>query len=85
VITRDDVKYRLLSLASGVLGGAIAGAVVTRIWRIFFGTDELPNPTALDRRSREVLIAGAIQGAVFGVVKAALSRITAKGYRRLVE
>lgn len=82
MITRDEVTYRLLSLGSGLLGGAIAGAVVSRIWRVFSNTDELPNPAALDHRSREVLIAGAIQGAVFGLVKAALSRITAKGYRR---
>jgi hypothetical protein len=47
------------------------------------GEDEAPEPTALDRNIREVLVAGALQGVVFGVVKAALSRLTARGYRRL--
>src|SRR5262249_46001668 len=83
VITRDEVPYQLLSLGTGLLGGAIAGALVTRIWRAFSGSDELPNPTALERHNREVLIASAIQGAVFGLVKAALSRLTAKGYWRV--
>ena len=85
MIARDEVTYRLLNLASGLLGGVIADALVSRIWRTFSNTDELPNPAAPDRHSREVLIAAAIQGAIFGLVKAALSRITAKGYRRFEE
>ena len=79
----DRVTYEVLSLASGILGGALAGAVVTRIWRTVAGEDEAPEPTALDRNIREVLVAGALQGVVFGVVKAALSRLTARGYRRV--
>jgi hypothetical protein len=79
----DRVTYEVLSLASGILGGALAGAVVTRVWRAVADEDEAPEPTALDRNIREVLVAGALQGVVFGVVKAALSRLTARGYRRL--
>ncbi|HZA16630.1 MAG TPA: DUF4235 domain-containing protein [Pseudonocardiaceae bacterium] len=79
----DKVTYEALSLASGILGGALAGAIVTRIWRAVAGEDEAPEPTALDRNIREVLVAGALQGVVFGVAKAALSRLTARGYRRL--
>ena len=33
---------------------------------------------------REVLVAGALQGAVFGLVKAAMGRMAAKGYRRFI-
>ena len=79
----DKVTYEVLSLASGILGGVLAGAIVTRIWRAVAGEDEAPEPTALDRNIREVLVAGALQGVVFGVAKAALSRLTARGYRRL--
>ncbi len=78
----NKVTYQALSLASGVLGGALAGAVVTRVWRAVSGEDEAPEPTALDHNIRQVLVAGALQGVVFGLVKAALSRMTAKGYRR---
>jgi hypothetical protein len=79
----DRVTYEVLSLASGILGGALAGAVVTRVWRAVAGEDEAPEPTALNRNIREVLVAGALQGVIFGVAKAAVSRLTARGYRRL--
>jgi hypothetical protein len=70
------MTYEAVSLASGILGGVLATAVFTRIWRTVSGEDEAPEPTALDRDIREVLIAGALQGVVFGLVKAALGRIT---------
>lgn len=79
----NKMTYEAVSLASGILGGVLATAVFTRIWRTVSGEDEAPEPTALDRDIREVLIAGALQGVVFGLVKAALGRITATGYRRL--
>ncbi|MDQ4012044.1 MAG: DUF4235 domain-containing protein [Actinomycetota bacterium] len=81
--SRNKLTYEALSLASGIAGGALAGAVVTRIWRAVAGEDEAPEPTALDRNIREVLVAGALQGVVFGLTKAALSRLTARGYRRV--
>ena len=78
-----DVTPKLLGFATGLLGGAIAGAVFSRLWRVVSDEDEVPQPTELDRDVREVLIVGALQGAVFGLVKAALSRMTSQGYRRL--
>jgi Protein of unknown function (DUF4235) len=82
VTSRSKMTYELLSLASGVVGGALAGAAFTRLWHAMSGTDEVPEPTELDRDIRDVLVAGALQGAVFGLVKAALSRVTAQGYRQ---
>jgi hypothetical protein len=79
---RSTVTYELVSLASGVLGGALAGAVFNRIWRAVSNEGEAPKPTGMDHSIREVLVAGALHGAVFGLVKAALGRITAKGYRQ---
>jgi uncharacterized protein DUF4235 len=80
--SRSKLIYELLSLASGIVGGALAGAVFTRLWRAVSGADEVPEPTELDRSIRDVLVVGALQGAVFGLVKAAFSRITAQGYRQ---
>jgi hypothetical protein len=57
--------------------------VFSRLWRVVSDEDEVPDPTALDRDVSEVLLVGALQGAVFGLVKAALSRITSQGYQRL--
>lgn len=62
---RSTVTYELVSLVSGVLGGALAAAIFNRIWRAVSDENEAPEPTALDRNIREVLVAGALQGAVF--------------------
>jgi hypothetical protein len=78
----SDLTPKLLGFASGLLGGAVAGALFSRFWRAVSGADEVPQPTALDRGLGEVLLVGALQGAVFGLVKAALSRMTSRGYRR---
>lgn len=76
------LSYKSLSLLAGILSGALAGAVFTRIWRAVADEDEAPEPTALDHRTREVLLAAALHGAVFGLVKAAIDRAAAKGYQR---
>ncbi|MGH4026324.1 MAG: DUF4235 domain-containing protein [Pseudonocardiaceae bacterium] len=79
----SKVAYKLLSLVSGVVGGALAGALFNRVWRAVTDEDEAPEPTALDHRTREVLVAAVLHGAVFGLVKAATDRMAAKGYRRI--
>jgi hypothetical protein len=79
----SKMMYKSLSLVTGVLGGVLAGALFNRVWRVVADQDEAPEPTALDHRTREVLVAAALQGAVFGLVKAAMDRAAAKGYRRV--
>jgi len=81
-VNTSDLLPKLLGFASGLVGGAVAGALFSRLWRVVSNEEEIPQPTALDRGLSEVLVVGALQGAVFGVVKAALSRITSQGYRR---
>lgn len=80
--TLNKTVYESLSFISGILSGALAGIIVTRIWRAVSDEDEAPQPTAMDHSIREVLLAGALQGAVFGLVKAAMGRAVAKGYRQ---
>jgi F0F1-type ATP synthase assembly protein I len=80
--TSNDAMFSLVSMISGILGGALAGALFNRVWRAVSGADDVPEPTALDRKVGEVLIAGVLQGAVFGLVKAIVGRITAASYRR---
>ena len=77
------MAYRPLSLAISVLGGMLAAAVFTRTWGLVGGEGDAPKPTELNHRTREVLLAAALHGAVFGVVRAAVDRAGAKGYHRL--
>ena len=77
------VLYKLLSLGASVLGGALAGVIFKRLWKIAAGEDQAPKATDARRSWREILLAAALQGAVFAVVKAAVERGTAEGTRKL--
>jgi hypothetical protein len=75
--------YRPLGLLFGVVGGVVASAIFAQIWKQLSGDDEAPDATDPDRDWHEVLLAAAIEGAVFGLVKAAIDRGGAKGWERL--
>jgi hypothetical protein len=66
-----------------VLGGLVAGALFKRLWRGVADERDAPDAKDRDRTWREVLTAAAMQGAVFGGVKALIDRAGATGYARL--
>ena len=71
--------YKLLSLATSVVGGIVAGAIFKRLWKVAAGEDEAPSATDARRGWPEILVAAALQGAIFAVVQAAIERGTAEG------
>jgi hypothetical protein len=75
--------YKPVGLLMSVLGGVIASAIFRRIWRAVGGESDAPKATDQRRGWREVLIAAAAQGAVFGGVKALIDRAGATGFARL--
>ena len=75
--------YKPLSLGASVLGGVLAGAIAKQAWKLAAGDDEVPSATDAQRGWAEVLLAAGLQGAVFGLVKAAVDRGAAAGARRL--
>ncbi len=74
--------YRPLGMLLGALGGMAATAISGQIWKAVAGDKEAPSATMKDKRWREVLLAAALQGAIFGVVKAAIDRGGAIGVHR---
>lgn len=73
--------YKPLSIATSVAGGLLAGAVFNQVWQRLSDTDqEPPDPKDLGRSGREALTAAALQGLIFGVVRAAVDRAGARGY-----
>jgi hypothetical protein len=64
--------YKPVSLLVSVLGGMLAAR-----------EDDAPKATDAQRGWREILPAAALQGAVYALVKAVLSRGTAEGTRKL--
>lgn len=76
--------YKPLALATSVAGGILAGAVFKQVWKRVGDNDvDVPDPKDLGRPVQEVLIAAALHGAIFGLVKAAVDRAGATGYRAL--
>jgi hypothetical protein len=74
--------YTPLSIASSVGGGLLAGRIFTEIWqRVSPSDQEPPDPKDLNRSGREAISAAALQGLVFGLVRAAVDRASAKGYK----
>ena len=75
--------YKPVSITVSVLGGMLAGALFKRVWKAAAGEDEPPKATDIRRGWVEVLIAAALQGAIFALVKAALDRGAAEGTHKL--
>ena len=76
------MMYRAFSLLFSTLGGLLAGKIFTLLWQKTSGNDEAPRPDDTDFSWREVLVAATIQGAIAGLVRAAVQRGGAQGVRK---
>jgi len=78
----SKAMYFPLQIATSVAGGLLAGKLFTEIWQRVSPSDrEPPDPKDLDRPAREAITAAALQGLVFGLVRAAVDRAGAHGYK----
>jgi len=75
--------YRPFGVASGMAVGLLARAIFKQVWKRVADEEDAPRATDETRGWREVLIAAAVQGAIFAVVKAAVDRRGAAGVKRL--
>ncbi|GAA2652645.1 MULTISPECIES: DUF4235 domain-containing protein [Streptomyces] len=75
--------YKPLGLLLGAASGMVAGAAFRQAWKIIEGEGDAPDATDEDRTWRQILLAAAIQGAIFAVVKASVERSGAVAIRRL--
>ncbi|MFY1675819.1 MULTISPECIES: DUF4235 domain-containing protein [unclassified Streptomyces] len=74
--------YQPLGFALGWAGGALAGFLFRRTWRLIRHEDDAPDALDPDRGWGEVLVAAAVQGAIFASVKSAVNRGGAKAIQR---
>jgi hypothetical protein len=79
------VAYKPFGLILGLLGGLLAAKVFGLVWKQMSGEDETPQPLSDDYSTREVLLAAAVQGAIFGLIKTAIDRYGMKGVRRFLD
>lgn len=75
--------YKPLGILFSVLGGLLATQLFSRLWKLL-PTETDKAPTAKDKAAtwKEIAIAATAQGAVFGVVKALVNRVGAKGFEK---
>jgi predicted metal-dependent enzyme (double-stranded beta helix superfamily) len=78
----NKALYKPLSWVVGALGGLLAGQVFKQVWTRVAGEEDAPDAIDRDYTWRQVVIAAAVQGAIFGAVKAATERAGAVGYRK---
>ena len=75
--------FRAVSLLAGMAGGLLAGVIFRKAWQFAARQDEAPKATDAARGWHEILIAAALQGAIFATVKAAVNRAAAHGTHSL--
>ncbi len=76
------IAYKPVGLVLGAAAGAASGLIFKQIWKRTAGEDEAPHATDEDRGWGEILIAAALQGAIFAAIKAAVDRAGATGVRK---
>ncbi len=76
------VLYKPIGMVVSVIGGLIASVLFKRMWKLIAHDDETPAATQRRRTWTEVLAAAALQGAIFGLVKALMDRAGATGFAR---
>jgi len=74
--------YKPIGLLLGLAAGAIGRLVFSRIWGMIEDA-EPPEPTTERATWPKVLMAAAIQGLIFRIVKVAVERAGATGWRNL--
>lgn len=77
------VLYAPFGILFGVLGGLVGGAIFKQVWKRVANEDDAPDARQSEYGWGQVLPAAALQGAIFGVAKAAMDRGGAKGFERL--
>lgn len=75
--------YRPFGLLVGVLGGLLAGALFKQVWKRLSGHEDAPKAKESEYGWKEILAAAALQGALFGLIKAALDRSGARAFERV--
>jgi hypothetical protein len=76
--------YKPVGVLLGMGAGAVSGLAFRQVWRRISGSDAAPDARSPDSDWLEVLLAAALQGAIFSLVRAAVERAGAQGVRLAV-
>ncbi len=77
------LAYRPIGLIGGILAGTLSGIVFKQIWKQVADEDDAPTALQSEYSMQKVVLAAAIQGAIFAATKAAIDRAGARGFKQL--
>jgi hypothetical protein len=77
------LAYRPIGLIGGIAAGTLSGIVFKQLWKAIANEDDAPGALQGEYTMKEVVLAAAIQGAIFAATKAVIDRAGAEGFTRL--
>jgi hypothetical protein len=77
------IAYRPIGLIGGILAGTLSGIIFKQVWKQIADEDDAPSALQSEYPMREVVLAAALQGAIFAATKAAIDRAGAHGFTKL--
>ncbi|MET7457122.1 DUF4235 domain-containing protein [Streptomyces sp. NPDC005574] len=76
------LAYKPLGFVLGWTSGTLAGLAFQKTWKAIRHEDNAPDALDQDRGWGEILLAAAVQGALFAMVRSAVDRTGAKAIER---
>jgi hypothetical protein len=85
LLNRAAIKamYQPVAMIASVVAGLLASKAFARIWRVIAGKREVPEAIDPDQSWARIVLAAALHGIVFGVVKASVDHASVKGFQRI--
>ena len=82
--TSAKILYRPVGLVSSVIGGLLARIIFKQVWRRAAPGEKAdpPKPLETEYPFKEIIVAAAIQGAIFSVVKTVIDRQGARLFEK---
>lgn len=78
----SKTAYRMFSAVVGIGGGMVARALFHRLWHGVTGEDRKPEPTDRAAGWAQIVMAAALEGALFAAVRVAVDRAGALSVAR---
>ncbi|MGC4997174.1 MULTISPECIES: DUF4235 domain-containing protein [unclassified Streptomyces] len=80
--SKTPLLHKPVGFAISWAGGALAGLAFRKAWMVIRHEEEAPDPLDPDRGWGEILLAAAMQGAIFAVARSVVDRTRAKTVAR---
>jgi hypothetical protein len=78
----NKLTFKLFSAIVGVAAGLVARRLFTHSWAALAGEDNKPQPTDREADWGEIIVAAALEGALFAAVRAFMDRASAVAFAR---